>query len=113
MNVIKDMKIPAGLSKRGKEAAEIILDRAAKRDHFSTGGCRAFYTPKEWADRGEPYGEGAVLIVVHDGGDLGPMFELDHFCYDQVEQMMDALGSKGFHPEGMFCWCTAIFDDED
>ena len=113
MNIIKDTQIPAGLSRRGKHAANIILKQAAKRERFSTGGCRAFYTPKEWKDKGEPYGDGAVLIVCHDGGDFGPMFELDHMCYALVEEMMDALGAKGFHPEGMYCWCTAIYDDKN
>jgi hypothetical protein len=67
--VSKDFEIPEGLSKLGRNAAETIVKTARHRmgADASGGGCRAFYTPEEWKERGESYGLTAKLIVVHDG----------------------------------------------
>lgn len=37
------------------------------------GGCKAFYSPREWKDRGEDYGTDSVLVLCHDGGDLSDL----------------------------------------
>ncbi len=50
--------------------------------------------------------------MCHDGGDFSPIFNLDHMEYDLYDKMVEALGKAGFYPEGMYCWCTAIYDEE-
>lgn len=79
-----DLKVPEGLSDLGKKAADAIL---ATTKAESGGDCKAFYTPAEWEARGEKYGSGSELIVVHDGGDLAPSFNMDYYCYESVEEV--------------------------
>ena len=103
----------AHLKGKGKKAAELILKTA--RSHFegveiSGGGCKAFYTAKEWKDRGENYGTSAVLIIVHDGGDLTPFFNLDYGSYKAQESMMAALDTLGLYSEMCTGWYTAIYE---
>jgi len=109
---MEKLKIPKGLSNRGRQAAKIIIDFAKRRKGFSTGGCTPFYTPTEWKESGERYGHESCLIVCHDGGDFSPIFNLDYMQYDLYDKMVEALGKAGFYPEGMYCWCTAIYDEE-
>lgn len=105
-----DFDIPKGLSPAGRRAAEAIVKVARKEfgDDVSGGGCRAFYTPQEWAKRGEDYGQGAELIVVHDGGDLAPFFNYD---YDVYRLMDAALNKVGTWAEPQTSWYTAIYKD--
>jgi hypothetical protein len=113
--VSKDFEIPEGLSKLGRNAAETIVKTARHRmgADASGGGCRAFYTPEEWKERGESYGLTAKLIVVHDGGDLMPFFNLD---YDYMsgfvftEAMNDALRKIGCYYETCTCWYSAVYE---
>ena len=105
---------PPDLSEAGKKAASTILKAAAaylnKRPH--TGGCKAFYSPQQWKDRGEDYGLNAELIVVHDGGDLAPFFNLDYEAVEAFEAMVDALNAVGLWAEGCTCWYTAIYKSQ-
>lgn len=109
----KDFAIPAGLSKEGRKASETILKCLSK--YFdsdgvpSGGGCRAFYTPAEWKERGEEYGLKAELIVVHDGGDLAPFFNMDYEAYEAEETMVKYLAVEGLYSEACTCWYTAIY----
>jgi hypothetical protein len=118
-----DLDMPAGLTARGKKAYQIIRDflhnfgvnpddpdtRESVLEY--TGGCRAFYSPQEWRERGEYGGERAVLIVVYDGGDVGYAFEYDFEQYSIVDRMMEALSRAGFIAEPINGWSTAIYDD--
>ncbi len=114
----KDFQIPEGLSARGEQAAHLVRGIAASiynktdADDLDLGGCRAFYTPKEWKERGEPYGKGACLIICHDGGDLAPVFNLDYESYMTYDTMFGRLLAEGFLAEQMYGWCTAIYDEE-
>lgn len=74
------------------------------------GGCRVFYTPEEWQARGEKYGEGASLVVVHDGGDHAPYFNWDYRAYPAVEAMLHALEEAGYLPSQCTSWYTAIYE---
>lgn len=101
-----DLKVPEGLSDLGKKAAEAVL---ATTGAESGGGCRAFYTPEEWAARGEKYGTGSVLVVVHDGGDLAPSFNMDHCAYESMERVRKALEPLGLYAEQCTSWYSAIY----
>lgn len=115
------------LDEHQRKIAQVILDAAFgadEEDCASGGGCRAFYTPQEWEDRGEQYGQEAELIVVYDGGDLGYYFNMDR-SYDMTcmaaeagfkpepyatyEKMRKALEAIGFYAEECTGWYSAIY----
>lgn len=77
-----------------------------------TGGCRAFYTGEEWRERGERYGQGALMIVVHDGGDHAPYFNWDYGAYPAMEKMNKTLEKVGVWAEQCTGWYTAIYAKE-
>ena len=108
-----NLTAPAALSKKGKEAVQKVLDVMAKHGcnlaEDVTGGCPAFRTPKEWAARGESYGLKSVVIVVHDGGDVGNYFSFDREQYNLVEEVNAALGEIGLYAEQCTCWYSAIY----
>ena len=101
-------KIPGGLSATGRAAAKAIQKELIASDG-ETGGCRAFYSPKQWRERGEQYGRNAELIVCHDGGDLALMFSLDHECHETHEKVLQALARVGAWAEACTCWYSAIY----
>ena len=107
-----DFTIPEGLSDKGRKAAETLIELAKSLmgEDASGGGCRAFYTPEEWADRGERYGLKAELIVVHDGGDLAPLLNLDYGAYNLFDKQCQALQAHGVYAEGCTGWYTAIYE---
>lgn len=75
----------------------------------NTGGCKAFYTPKEWAALGHRYNPHAILIVVHDGGDLAPFFNPDYENYRLIRKMNQAIEAAGFWTESADCTLTYIY----
>ena len=106
------IEIPEGLSPGGQAAAEAIVALLTKRGATDTGGCRAFYTPQEWRDRGEKYGLNSILIVVYDGGDVGAFFTMDkdYPQYKRTNEMTKALDEAGpYHSEECHCWYSAIY----
>lgn len=74
-----------------------------------TGGCRAFYTPQEWRERGEKYGTESKLIVCHDGGALTAYFNYDYMDYPAIERMTNALADLGYFAQPCTSWYTAIY----
>lgn len=116
------MQMPEGLSPLGKKAYEAIMSHLRKNDATDTGGCKAFYSPQEWEDRGERYGTGSVLVVVYDGGDHRRFFNLDSAfvynpvkghdvaCYDWHEGMGAALGEVGLYFEECTGWFCAVYE---
>lgn len=118
-----DLAAPPGLTRRGQQAYDIIrqflhdFGRDPEEDPRTenaleyTGGCRTFYSPQEWRDRGEYGGERAVLIVVYDGGDVGYAFDYDHEQYAIVDKMAAQLGKAGFMAEPINNWSCAIYDE--
>jgi hypothetical protein len=99
------------LDPRARKIAKVIVAAAKKslRTAVNTGGCRAFYTPQEWRDRGEEYGDQSLLIVVHDGGDLARFFNYDYGDYAAVGAMEAALREAGYYAESCMAWYTAIY----
>ena len=74
------------------------------------GGCKAFYTAKEWKERGEDYGTDAVLILVHDGGDLAPLCNDDYEDYKSSDEFSKYLQDKhGVYLQPCTCWYTAVY----
>lgn len=111
---------PPNLGELGKKAREIILAVAGKYELTNSGGCKTFYSPAEWEERGEEYGQGSELIVVYDGGDFRNFFSMDACyaiarpginCYAFYEEMQAALNAVGLHFEECTGWFAAIYKD--
>lgn len=105
------LELPKG-SREAAKVARMVRDFAEANGLADTGGCRAFYTPKEWADRGEEYGRGSVLVIVYDGGDL--RYALDPTaCADAGWTLQDKLHrlleTAGYYAEPCTCWYSAIY----
>lgn len=75
----------------------------------SGGGCRAFYTPQEWAARGEEFGRESVLILLHDGGDLAPFCNPAYNRYQDLDKLGRALRKIGYYVEQCTCWYSAVY----
>lgn len=75
----------------------------------SGGGCRAFFTPDEWRDRGEKYGVESALVLVHDGGALAPYCNLDYMEYDKIEALGAAMNKLGYYVEQCTSWYSAVY----
>jgi hypothetical protein len=73
------------------------------------GGCRAFYSPDEWAKRGEEYGTKSLLVVVHDGGDLASACNMDYCEYGMHDHMVKTLEKHGLYIEQCTCWYSAVY----
>ena len=76
----------------------------------------AFYSPEQWAERGEEHGRGSLLVIVHEGSPLAPWFSLDAAYqtgaasdYDRVETMRQALEAVGLYAEQCTLWYSAIY----
>ena len=107
---MNDFNIPTALSEQGKSAAQAIVAlMTAELTNPSGGGGKAFYTPEEWKDRGEDYGHGSVLIVVHDGGDQAPYFNMDYEQYAKHDRMTTHLEQIGLYAEQCTCWYSAVY----
>jgi hypothetical protein len=108
----EDFKIPKGLSCKGQKAAEVIVAVIQKHTidrNPDGGGCRAFYTPEEWTDREELYGQDSELVVCHDGGDAAAYFNYDYECYKMMDFMQRELERHGMYAEQCTSWYTAIY----
>lgn len=101
-----DFRVPGGASDKAKEAIRTIMSVAQPE---TGGGCRAFYTPEEWAERGERYGTKSVLVVCHDGGDLTHSFNPDYRNHLAMEKLQAELGKLGLYAELCTSWFSAIY----
>jgi len=43
----------------------------------NAGGCKVFYSPEEWRERGEAYGAESELVVVYDGSEARYLAEFN------------------------------------
>ena len=64
------------------------------------------------AARNEKYGLDAVLILVHDGGDLARFCNYDYECYRAIERLAAALGKAGYFIENCTGWYSAVYRSE-
>ena len=104
-----ELERPEGLSDKGNLAYDKIMSFLEENGLTNTGGCKAFYSPKEWQERGEEYGCDSVLVIVHDGGDHGNAFSYDREEYEVLDAMIEHLHPSGVYPEQCTCWYTAIY----
>jgi hypothetical protein len=104
-----DLQQPNDLSNKGKQAHAAIVAFLEKHKLTYTGGCKAFYSPKEWKEREEDYGCDSELIVCHDGGDHGDAFSYSRENYKMMEAMNEILKPLGLYSEPCTCWYTAIY----
>lgn len=94
-----------------KKIASVIIKaikKINKRDPYG-GGCKAFYTPKEWEERNEDYGRDAKLILVHDGGDLAPLCNYSYCDYSGIEKFRKAIEKAGLHIEQCTSWYSGVY----
>lgn len=83
----KDWDIPEGLSHAGFNAAVAIRQQAVQQGLTNSGGCKVFYSPAEWKERGEVYGRESELVVVYDGSDARYLAEFN----SSVEEVLARL----------------------
>ena len=102
---------PENLSSAGKTAYKVILQVLREHDSANTGGCQAFFSPQEWEDRGESYGTSSELVVVYDGSDLRPFFNMDaaYPHYTLYEEMQDRLAEEGLYFEECTGWYCGVY----
>lgn len=102
---IDDATIPDDLSPRGRRVAELLVKAVTRLKDGEppyTGGCRAFYSPAEWSEREDGYDLRDVeLVVVHDGGDFAPCFNLAYEADDWWRAAYGAVSAAG-------CWAEPI-----
>jgi len=109
--VPEDMGQPRGLSHLGKIAWATLVNFFKKNRLMSTGGGKVFYSPQEWAARGELYAKRSVLVVVYDGGAHRSAMTLDAEQYDLNEEMQQALRDAGFYFEEGTGWYGGVYAD--
>lgn len=105
---------PENLNKEGLKAYRAIMklfkDENSKNPfNIDSGGCTTFYSPKQWAERGESYGRNSALIICHDGGDVANYFNYDCGSYGAIKKMDKALREVGLYAECCTAWYTAIY----
>lgn len=120
---------------RAREAMDIIL--RFMRDHeFSTAN-EGYYSGKAWRERGESWGDGCILAVTYDGGDLYTVMSGEYrYVAAEIraeieaaakaegrelpprkpqkyldEELREKLSEAGFMLEEMTHWCAAIYDE--
>ena len=73
------------------------------------GGCLAFRSRDKHVAMGEKYGRDAVLILVHDGGDLAPCCNLDYEDPEAEAALVALLEGLGFRMEPCTNYYTAVY----
>jgi len=104
-----DLERPRGLSFAGNLAYETIMEVMKTNEMTNVGGCKAFYSPREWAERGEYYGTGSELIIVHDGGALAYFCNLDYMAYNLHDALQSALAEHGLFCEQCTSYYSAVY----
>lgn len=107
----KNFEIPEGLSPEGEKAWELVTTFFVENKMTDTGGCKTFYSPKEWQEKGNRYGTKSVLIVVYDGGDVSKVCNIDKENYDLNEHFCKFMNKFGYSFEECTCWYGAIYAD--
>lgn len=108
MKLNVDYQIPFGASAEVLKAIKTIVKTAGPK---AVTGQQTFYSPEEWAARGEKFGTGSLLVIVHDGGDLAKFFNYDYTDYKSIEKMDKSLAAVGLRAEQCTCWYSAIYRD--
>jgi hypothetical protein len=98
----KDWDTPTDLSPLGL-AAVSVFKTFAKEKKTTYSGSKVFYSPKEWADRGESFGLNSELIIQYDGSpDVRFLAALSH-------DVAGALLMHGLYVESCTGWYSAVY----
>ena len=108
-----DWAIPQDLTEIANEAAQII--RRFCKSHDLQAGQRVFYSPDEWAARGEEYGTNSLLIVIHEASEAGialsmdGAYEMNRGNYDLYEALRKELEKKHVYLEQATRWYSCLY----
>ena len=107
----EDLKMPRGLAPEGKKAYQVIRQFLSRKKMTQTGGCKAFYKPADWDKHEKPElgVEGAVLVVVFDGGDLASILNPAYERPDLMAALNDELRKAGFWFEHITHWWVLVY----
>ena len=109
--------IPDNLPDDIKALCSVIIDAASRFTPKSrkcvrpnSGGCRTFWLPEEMKEH-EPSMDatGVALVVMCDGGDFAPFFNMDYCDYTAFDRMSEALKKEGFYAEAQYGWLHYIY----
>lgn len=102
-----DLAIPEGLPPAAVDFCRELRAQLRAWGSEGCGGCKAFYTPEE----AERFVEtrGAVMVVVHDGGSLAPLFNLDYQRYKDYERVDVMLKLRNMWRESYNAAVTIIY----
>ena len=106
---MNDFECPKYLTRKGKLAYQAVMSVVARHGLQYSGGCKVFYSPKQWRDRGEEYGTSSHLIVVYDGGSHREIFEPE-YGFQVQEELNVELRKHGLYFEHCTGWYSAIYD---
>jgi hypothetical protein len=106
---IENLAAPKDITPLATQAVASIVAVLVMEGSDYTGGCKTFYSPQEWAERGEKYGKDSLLIVAHDGGEVSRYFDYDRGDYSAIARMDNALRLLGLFAEAQTNWYTAIY----
>lgn len=108
-DVHEQWPIPAGLTEAGRRAATAITEFLIAHnltDHYGGG---KFYTPEQWAERGEEYGTDSLVILTHDGGQHAPAFNYAYENDKLRERMAAHLRRHQLRVEQCTAWYSAVY----
>jgi hypothetical protein len=110
----RNLAMPEGLSGRAQALHKKLVAWLKRKDMHHTGGCKAFYSPGEWRARGEKYGCDSELVIVHDGGDLWYVFDIDSELNCGRDPYFEKVLKEVFAPLGLYfeactSWYTAVY----
>ena len=108
---MKNFARPEDLSPLGQQAHEIILPAIEEAD-LVRSGVRVFYSPAEWAARGETYGLRSELIIVTEDSSISPL--LGDVGYSltfekPAEALAENLSEVGLYVEICTGWYCAVY----
>lgn len=89
---IDELTIPDEIPEAAKSFCRDIRASMRHAGEEWCGGCKAFYSPREWVDH---VSLEAVMVVCHDGGGLAPRFNMNYEqlkLYNQADSMLSARG---------------------
>lgn len=100
----------AALKGKARKAAEKILEVIKRHETPCSGGCKCFYSAQEWEERGEEHGQGAILIVCHDGGSQAKYFNWDYEQPNLISELSEELEELGVYAEQCTGWYSAVYE---
>ncbi len=114
VNDVLGLDVPTGLTRKGRKAAFLI--RRFCIDHDLVNNEKLFCTPREWTGRGEDYGQGAVLILIHECCEAGEALSHDKAYdaprpYHLLNELTKKLRDEGFFMEEMYRWAAAVYEN--